>query len=115
MNLRSDRPDLTKKHNHQPQLLVINTNTLKVQAFVGKEFIDHAVLNKESIGTEANGDGTKDLLETFRKESTLQSRAVAQALQVKEMNQRILATKEENTRKEYLSWIKALNPHIVVE
>lgn len=115
MNLRSDRPDPSKKRPHQPQLLVINTDTLKVQAFAGKEFIDHAVLNKESVGTESNGDGTKALLETFRKESTLQSRAVAQALQVRELNQRILAEKTENTRKEYMSWIKALNPHIVVE
>lgn len=114
MNLRSDRPD-TKKAPHQPQLLVINTGTLKVQAFVGKEFIDHAVLNKESIGTHENGAGTMDLLEGFRKESTLQSRAQAQALQVKEISDRILATKEENTRKEYLSWIRALNPHLVVE
>lgn len=114
MNLRSDRPD-TKKGPHQPQLLVINMGTLAVKAFVGKEFIDHAALNKESLGTHENGAGTKALLEGFRQESTLRSRAQAQALQVKEVQDRILATNEENTRKEYLSWIRALNPHLVVE
>lgn len=114
MNLRSDRPDNVKPL-HQPQLLVINTGTLAVKAFAGKEFIDHAVLNRESIGTQENGAGTMALLEGFRQESSLQSRAQAQALQVKEVQDRILATKEENTRKEYLSWIKVLNPHLVVE
>lgn len=114
MNLRSDRPS-TKNVNSKAQLLVINTQTLDIKAFVGKELIDYVQLNRASIGTEANGEGTQELLETFRKESTIESRNLMQALQVKEMTDRILTIKEENSRKEYLSWIKALNPHIVIE
>lgn len=113
MNLRSDRPDTKKPH--APQLLVINNQTLDVKAFVGKEFIDHAKLNRESIGTEANGEGTRALLETFRQESTIESRNAAQALQVKETLDRVLSEKQENSRREYMSWIKALNPGAVVE